>query len=86
MIGHPTREVRMLPTLPTTVEWSPMLDEPPCDLCLLAAQCRAPSQACEQFKSFVMFGGRRWRTEPREPSAEIYAKVYRETGDEAIAA
>src|ERR1017187_3981287 len=57
MIGHPTCEVRMLPILPTKVEWSPMLDEPPCDLCPLAGECRAHRQACEQFKSFVMYGG-----------------------------
>lgn len=75
-----------MPTLPTKIEWSPMLDEPPCDLCPLAAECRYRLEACEQFRSFVMYGGRRWRSEPRLPSAEIYAKVYRAGREEQLAA
>jgi hypothetical protein len=53
-------------------------DEPPCMLCPLAKQCRHGLQACEQFRSFVMFGGRRWRKEDRVPSAQIYEKIYSE--------
>ena len=33
--------------------------------------------ACEAFALFVSVGGRRWRKEPREPSAEIYARIFR---------
>ncbi len=76
----------MLPILPTKVEWSPMLDEPPCDLCPLAGECRAHRQACEQFKSFVMYGGRGWRTQSREPSVEIYHKVFKEAAEKPLAA
>jgi hypothetical protein len=63
-----------------------VIDESPCELCTSAARCRLRLEACEQFKSFVMFGGRRWRSEPREPSAEIFAKIYRGADDEQLAA
>ena len=56
-----------------------VIDESPCELCANFARCRHRLEACEQFRSFVMYGGRRWRSEPREPSVEIYAKVYRQS-------
>lgn len=58
-------------------------DEPPCMLCPLVARCRANLEACEQFESFVRFGGRRWRKEGRIPSVEIYAEIYRGAGGDA---
>jgi hypothetical protein len=76
----------MPPTLPTNVEWSPMIDELPCDTCPNIARCRKHSEACESFRDFVRYGGKRWRSAPREPSADIYQKLFRETGDELIAA
>jgi hypothetical protein len=60
-----------------------IIDPPPCECCELAARCRANSEACEQFHSFVVFGGRRWRTEPREPSTEIYGKIFKGYGNES---
>lgn len=66
------------------VQW--VYEESPCDLCPSTARCRARLEACDQFKSFVAFGGRRWRSAAREPSRELYAKIFRETSIEAIAA
>jgi hypothetical protein len=58
-------------------------DESPCDLCALAARCRAHLEACEQFRMFVLYGGRGWRKDGREPSAEIYADIYRDASGNA---
>jgi hypothetical protein len=33
-----------------------------------------------------MFGGRRWRTEARPPTAKIFAAIYRERDDVQITA
>jgi hypothetical protein len=66
------------------VQWS--FEESPCDLCPSTARCRARLEACGQFKSFVAYGGRRWRAAAREPNHERYAKIFRETGEELIAA
>jgi hypothetical protein len=57
----------------------PVFESSPCECCPLAAQCRAELLACEQFRSFVMFGGRRWRKEPRAPSAQIFEKIFSPT-------
>jgi hypothetical protein len=67
--------------LPSTVE----LDAPivwlscesPCDACPLAARCRDEKLACEQFRLFYRRGGKRWKSEPREPSAQIYRRVFK---------
>lgn len=50
-------------------------DESPCELCPMAATCRAGDLACAQFASFVNYGGRRWRSEPRVPTAAIFAGI-----------
>jgi hypothetical protein len=54
-----------------------MLDESPCETCPHIAKCSVGGLACEAFALFVSHGGRRWRKEPREPSAEIYNRIYR---------
>jgi hypothetical protein len=59
------------------VSWDPLLDEPPCALCPHIARCREGRLACEAFAVFAKYGGRRWRKEAREPSAEIYQRVFR---------
>jgi hypothetical protein len=43
-----------------------------------AVRGRARGLACEAFALCVNDGGRRWRNEPREPSAEIYATIFRD--------
>jgi hypothetical protein len=53
-----------------------VFDDEPCLLCPLAARCRRRFEACEQFASFVSYGGRRWRKEARKPSTEIYARIW----------
>jgi hypothetical protein len=60
----------------TTVSWHPLLDESPCDLCPHRARCRDEQLACEQLEVFTEFGGRRWRQVPREPSREIYGRIF----------
>jgi hypothetical protein len=65
----------------TRIEGWPV-EESPCELCPHAGRCRAQLLACDAFLSFVTYGGRRWRTEAREPAAWMYRKVY----GEAVAA
>jgi len=55
-----------------------IVDPPPCETCPLTTLCREQRQACEQFKSFVTFGGRRWRAEARVPSCEQYERLFRD--------
>jgi hypothetical protein len=47
----------------------------PCDGCPHAVRCRQ-GLACAAFESFINFGGRRWRAEPKNPSAGVYARVF----------
>jgi hypothetical protein len=54
-------------------EWT--WDESPCDLCLHRARCRQ-GEACAAFANFLHDGGRKWRSLPREPSAEQYARLF----------
>jgi hypothetical protein len=56
-----------------------VFDESPCELCPLIARC-SQGQACAAFESFIRYGGRRWRTEAREPSVELYARIFRKPG------
>ena len=64
-------------------EW--VYDIGPCDCCPLASGCKKCSHACEQFLEFFRFGGRRWRSAAREPSVEIYHKVFKEAAEEQLA-
>jgi hypothetical protein len=66
------------PKYTTQVTWDPVLDEPPCALCPHIASCREGRLACQQFAVFAKYGGRRWRKEAREPSSDIYAKVFKD--------
>ena len=68
----------------THAEW--FYDIGPCDCCPLASQCETYSHACEQFRSFVTFGGRQWCTAARDPNPELYAKIFRQTGAAQITA
>jgi hypothetical protein len=54
----------------------PLLEESPCDLCPLVDPCRDEKLACDQFQSFYKFGGVKWKTELREPSQKIFAKIF----------
>jgi hypothetical protein len=63
------------------VSWDPVLDEPPWALCPHIARCREGRLACQQFAMFAKHGGRRWRKEAREPSAAIYALLFRGGAD-----
>jgi hypothetical protein len=48
----------------------------PCTACPNARRCAA-GLACEQFALFTRFGGnQRWRTAAREPSVQIYARLF----------
>jgi hypothetical protein len=58
----------------------------PCETCPLVARCKRRLEACGQFASFVSYGGRRWRSESREPSSEIFAKIYRDGSAEELLA
>jgi hypothetical protein len=49
-----------------------------------SSACREGRLACQQFEVFAKYGGRRWRKEARDPSAAIYARVFR--GSEQVAA
>jgi hypothetical protein len=60
-------------------------EESPCDACPIVRRCRESRLACGQFRSFVSYGGRRWRSHAREPSAAIYSKVFRETPEQLAA-
>jgi hypothetical protein len=52
-------------------------EESPCEaLFPHIARCGAQLLACAAFHSFIQHGGRRWRGELREPSAEAYRKIY----------
>jgi hypothetical protein len=64
--------------LVTGASWNPDFDELPCDLCPLRARCRIERLACEAFEVYLAHGGRRWRSAAREPSAEIYARVFKD--------
>ena len=55
------------------------LESPPCETCALAAHCRVQLVACAAFESFCNYGGRRWRSEAREPSRRIYDKLFAES-------
>ncbi len=49
----------------------------PCPECPKASRCAAGGFACEQFALFTRFGGdKRWRVAPRQPSAEIYRRLF----------
>jgi hypothetical protein len=52
-------------------------DPSPCECCPNTAACRAGLLTCAQFESFISFGGRRWTGEAREPSAKVFARVFR---------
>jgi len=59
----------------------------PCEAaCPHIKRCRVAHEACKQFAVFVTYGGLRWRSESREPSTQIYAKIYHETAAEPLAA
>ncbi len=70
-----------MPKIENPESWT--FEESPCETCQLVSQCRAQQLACDAFKSFVTYGGRRWRAEPRVPNAELYAKIYRAVEREA---
>ena len=53
-----------------------VFDEPPCATCPHFARCSL-GLACQQFESFYSVGGRKYRTLPREPSAEIYRRLFK---------
>lgn len=55
----------------------PLLEESPCDNCLLVARCRDERLACDQFNTFFLRGGTGWRLAPRQPSREIFEKVFK---------
>jgi hypothetical protein len=61
---------------PAVNEWSSLLEESPCDACPNVGRCGEQSLACSQFAMFAKSGGLGWRQEAREPSAEIYRKIY----------
>ena len=61
-----------------TADW--VFEESPCELCPHVARCRC-GLACAAFESFLQHGGRRWRTEPREPSADIYRRIFWESAE-----
>jgi hypothetical protein len=49
----------------------------PCPACTHWERCRA-GQACEAFALFVKAGGtQRWRLAPRQPSRQIFVRVFR---------
>lgn len=54
----------------------PLLEPSPCDSCPLNTRCRDEQLACDQFQAFYLRGGTGWRLAPRQPSAEIYGKVF----------
>lgn len=54
----------------------------PCDLCPWLRRCSKELLACEAFEQFAHRGGRAWRTAPRQPSAEILARVFKREKDE----
>jgi hypothetical protein len=58
-----------------SITW--MSCESPCDNCPLTARCRDEKLACAQFRLFYRRGGKKWKTEPREPSARIYRLVFK---------
>lgn len=60
-----------------------VFEESPCELCPHAARCRQ-GLACAAFESFARYGGRRWRSQARSPSRELFAKIFK--SDRAIAA
>jgi hypothetical protein len=49
----------------------------PCETCPNAAACRA-GLACQQFTSFITWGGRRWRAEERKPTEQLYHRIFHE--------
>jgi hypothetical protein len=55
-----------------------MVGPAPCDECTNRARCAAGPLACPAFALFVAAGGvDRWREAPRQPSAEVFAEVFR---------
>jgi hypothetical protein len=53
----------------------------PCPNCPHAERCSAQGQACDQFALFVRFGGmERWRLASRQPTAEIFLRLFGPTG------
>ncbi len=59
----------------------------PCPNCPNATRCGDRGLACEQFALFVRYGGsQRWCKAPQQPSAVIYARLFRECDDTQIAA
>jgi hypothetical protein len=59
----------------------------PCPSCQHAARCGSRGLACEAYALFVKHGGSlRWSKAPRQPSAVIFARLFRECDDKQIAA
>jgi hypothetical protein len=61
-------------------------EESPCETCLHSARCRAMLLACAAFNSFAAHGGRRWRSELREPDRETFRRIFGLTGEGQLAA
>jgi hypothetical protein len=59
----------------SVVEDDVLFEAEPCLGCPHRAMCSA-GMSCAQFESFVTYGGRKWRQERRQPSAESFRRVF----------
>ena len=56
-------------------------------ICAPLTRCRDERLACDQIEVFYKIGDVRWKTEPREPSRQIFANIFKiKTGSEGAAA
>jgi hypothetical protein len=60
-------EEHMSTSQPDRADW--VFEPAPCEDCPLIARCRS-GQACAAFESFILYGGRRWQAEAREPTID----------------
>jgi len=61
-------------------------EESPCELCPHTARCRAELLACARFHSFVVYGGRRWASQPCEPDRDTFVRIYGDADETDLAA
>jgi hypothetical protein len=54
---------------------SEVFNESPCELCCHFVRCRR-GEACGAYEHFLQNGGRGWRLLPREPSVEMFEKLF----------